>query len=239
MIAEIAEHVPASLDAYRGGVAADPGDAGALPLSALRDPAVFDAVLARFSTGLGLDTTDRRALVSYWSQFYFAVLATPALTALLCLGRSLPLAFEATSLACDEAGRPACLLVQPDALAAARASACPAADGLTGLMDDHLRPLIDLCREQCGVAPRVLWGNVAVIFDYVAGELGQESDPAFADVASCLRWPGAGARTGSPLARALCPGASGCARRRVCCLRQRLPGIASCGSLCPLTCGKG
>ncbi|MEE7476573.1 iron reductase, partial [Methylobacterium hispanicum] len=32
---------------------------------------------------------------------------------------------------------------------------------------------------------------------------------------------------------ALCPGTAGC-RRRTCCLRSRLPGIPSCGALCPL-----
>ncbi|GLS43229.1 siderophore-iron reductase FhuF [Methylobacterium brachythecii] len=236
MIEEIAERVPDSLGAYRGGVATGPGSPDALPLTSLRDPDVFDAMLDRFSKGLDLDTTDRRALVSYWSQFYFAVLATPALTALMCLGRPLPLAFEATSLECDEAGRPACLLVPPDAVAAARPSACAAAQGLAGLMDDHLHPFVELCRAQCGIAPRVLWGNAAVIFDYVAREIGEETALACADIASCLGWPGARAGAGSPLARALCPGASGCARRRVCCLRQRLPGVASCGSLCPLEC---
>ncbi|MCE4224417.1 siderophore-iron reductase FhuF [Methylobacterium sp. C25] len=238
MIAEIAERVPDSLGAYRGGVSTGPGGPGALGLTTLRNPGVFDALLNRFSKGLDLDTTDRRALVSYWSQFYFAVLATPALTALLRLGRPLPLAFEATSLECDEAGRPVRLIVPPDAFGAAPRSDDAPAQGLSGLLDDHLRPFVELCCAQCGVAPKVLWGNAAVIFDYVARELGEEAATASADLACCLGWAGAPAAAGSPLSRALCPGASGCARRRVCCLRQRLPGIASCGSLCPLQCGK-
>ncbi|UIY44794.1 (2Fe-2S)-binding protein [Methylobacterium radiotolerans] len=60
------------------------------------------------------------------------------------------------------------------------------------------------------------------------------------DVAACLGWragPGcARSPLESPLAQALCPGASGCRRRRVCCLRHRLPGVPSCGALCPVEC---
>lgn len=230
MIAEIAARVPDSLGAYRDGVAAGPGGPGARPLTALRDPALFDATLTAFGARFGV--VDRRVLVSYWSQFYFAALATPALTALMRLGRALPLAFEATSLEIDAAGRPVRLLVsEPDA-SPASAGVAP---GLGGLVEGHLRPFVELCHGQCGLAPRVLWGNAAVILDYVAEELGGDA-PACAEVAACLGRGGAGCGR-MPLAQALCPGARGCRRRRVCCLRSRLPGIPSCGALCPRECG--
>ncbi|MGH1573546.1 siderophore-iron reductase FhuF [Methylobacterium sp. P31] len=112
------------------------------------------------------------------------------------------------------------------------------APGLAGLIEAHLRPFVDLCHARFGIAPRILWGNAAVILDYVARELrgapeagaGSDCD----DVAAYLGWRGAPACVRSPLAQALCPGASGCRRRRrVCCLRHRLPGIPSCGALCP------
>lgn len=236
MIAEVAARVPESLAAYRGGVALGPGGPAARPLTALQEPAVFDATLAAFF-GAGFAEVDRRALVSYWSQYYLAALATPALTALVRLGRPLPLAFEAMSLELDADGRPARLLVAPGAEDAPQ----PPAPGLAGLVETHLRPFVGLCQARCGIAPRVLWGNAAVIFDYVARELGGDS-PACAEVAACLGWRGGpacarapctGPAQARPLAQALCPGAAGC-RRRVCCLRRRLPGVASCGSLCPL-----
>lgn len=239
LIAEVAARVPDSLGAYRGSVAARPGGPGARPLTALRDPAVFDATLAAFGAGFG--AVDRRILVSYWSQFYFAALATPALTALVCLGRALPLAFEATSLELDDAGRPARLLVAAQA-------PCGVAPGLGGLVEAHLAPFVALCHRQCGLAPRVLWGNAAVILDYVAGELGVvelggdlgRNVPACAEIAACL---GRGVLPcgsgGMPLARALCPAVGGCRRRRVCCLRSGLPGVPSCGALCPRECGAG
>ncbi|SFM37650.1 siderophore-iron reductase FhuF [Methylobacterium pseudosasicola] len=230
MIAEIAARVPDSLAAYRDGVAVGPGDASALPVAALRDPVVFDTTLSAFGAGYG--PVDRRVLVSYWSQFYLAALATPALTALVCLGRPLPLAFDTTRLELDAAGRPARLLVPaetPDCR-----SGC--ALGLAGLVEDHLRPFVEMCHARCGIAPRVLWGNAAVILEYVAGELGCGDEPTCAVAATRLGWRGALACGRNPLAQALCAEASGCRRRRVCCLRHRLPGVPSCGTLCPLEC---
>ena len=236
MIDEIAARIPASLDAYRNGVAVGPGGPSALPVAALRDPALFDSTLAAFGAGYG--QVDRRVLLSYWSQFYLAALATPALTALVCLGRPLPLAFDTTRLELDAAGRPARLLVPAD-----RPDGCPgcpvdAVSGLTGLVEGHLRRFVEMCHARCGIAPRVLWGNAAVILDYVAGELCGADGPACA--ANCTAgatrfgWRGALACGTNPLAQALCADASGCRRRRVCCLRHRLPGVPSCGSLCPL-----
>jgi ferric iron reductase protein FhuF len=210
MTAQVAAHVPASLCTYRDGVAAGTGGA-ATPLVALRDPAVFDATLAAFAAGLGVSpgTADRRALVSYWSQFYLAPLATPVMTALV-------------RLELDAAGRPARFLVRPEAQEGARA-------GLSGLVEDHLRPFVELCCAQCGIAPRVIWGNAAVILDYVARELGEPETLARPEVATCLGWCTEAGCTLGPLAQALRD-----RRRRTCCLRQRLPGVASCGALCPL-----
>ncbi|MET3484252.1 siderophore-iron reductase FhuF [Methylobacterium sp. 1973] len=250
MIAEVAAQIPDSLAAYRDGVADGPGGPEAVPLGALRDPDVFDATLAAFGAGFGAEfqTADPRIRVSYWSQFYLAALATPALTALVRLGRPLPLAFDAMRLELDAAGRPCRFRLPADGSGCA---GCPA-PGLTGLVEAHLRPFVELCHARCGIAPRILWGNAAVILDYVARELGTPlgdgggdgagagAPPACAaacdDVAACLGWrPGPGCAR-SPLAQALCPGTSGCRRRRVCCLRQRLPGVPSCGALCPVAC---
>lgn len=244
MIAAVAAQVPDTLAAYRDGIAEGPGGPGALPPGALRDPDVFDATLAAFGAGFGADfqSADPRVRVSYWSQFYLAALATPALTALVRLGRPLPLAFDAVSLELDAAGRPCRFRLPADGSGCA---ACPA-PGLTGLVEAHLRPFVELCHARCGIAPRILWGNAAVILDYVARELGTPPGGGAGagvacasicdDVAACLGWRAGPGCARSPLAQALCPGASGCRRRRVCCLRHRLPGVPSCGALCPVAC---
>ena len=132
MIAEVAAQIPDSLAAYRDGVADGPGGPEAVPLGALRDPDVFDATLAAFGAGFGAEfqTADPRIRVSYWSQFYLAALATPALTALVRLGRPLPLAFDAMRLELDAAGRPCRFRLPADGSGCA---ACPA-PGLTGLV---------------------------------------------------------------------------------------------------------
>lgn len=223
MIADIAASIPASLGAYRNSVAAGPGSPTAIPLTALHDEAVFEATLAGFAADYG--SADRRAVVSYWSQYYFALLATPALTALMRLGQPLPLAFEATKLEVDDAGKPCRLLIAADETGPET--------GLAGLIEGHLNPFVRLCHARCGIAPRVLWGNAATIFDYVAGEL-RGGGAACDEVATCLGWRARPGCARTPLAQALCPDASGCRRRRACCLRQRLPGVPSCGSLCPL-----
>lgn len=240
MIAQVASCVPESLAAYRGGVAVGPGGAGAVPLSCLREPAVFDAALSAFDAGLdpcaGAATGDRRALVSYWSQFYFAALATPALTALVRLGRPLPLAFDTVSLELDLAGRPSRLLVGPGTPGTVAAPTYGVTQGFGELLDGHLRPFVALCHARCGLAPRVLWGNAAAIFDYVAGELGRTPGGPCEELAACLEWRGGSACARNPLAQGLRPGALGRRRRRVCCLRRRLPSVPSCDALCPLGC---
>lgn len=63
----------------------------------------------------------------------------------------------------------------------------PAA-GLSGLIEGHLRPFVELCHARCGLAPRVLWGNAATILDYVAREIGEDAPFACDEVATCLGW---------------------------------------------------
>ncbi len=174
MIEEVAARIPASLDAYRGGIAAGPGGPEAMPLSALRDESTFEATLAPFAAAYG--DADRRAVVSFWSQYYFALLATPALTALMRLGRPLPLAFEATRLELDAEGRPARLLVETEGRS-------PSGEGLGGLIEGHLRPFVEMCHAAAAWRPRVLWGNAATILDYVAREIGEGCSPACDEVA--------------------------------------------------------
>ncbi|MDP4022813.1 siderophore-iron reductase FhuF [Methylobacterium sp. NEAU 140] len=226
--AQLAPLVPEPLAAFGGGVAAGPGGPETLPVAALREPAVFDAVTARFGAGFG--DADPRAVVSYWSQFYLATLATPALTALVRLGRALPLALDAVGLDLDAAGRPARLLLSEGG----RGTLDPSLDAL---VEGHLRPFVDLCHARCGLAPRVVWCNAAVILDHVARELarGPAREPAVLEEAgTALGWRGAACSRRSPLAQGLCPGPGGAPCRRVCCLRYRLPGVASCGALCPV-----
>lgn len=253
-LAEVAALVPPPLAAFGDRVAAGPGGPTARPASTLRERAVFDAAIAAFGEPFG--AADRRAVVSYWTQFYLAALVIPALTGLAHFGRALPLGLDEIDFELDEAGCLARFLV-PEAPRIREGSS---QNGLATLVEGHLRPFVELCHTHSGLARRVLWGNVAVIVDRTAEELAAvgAAAPALIETATLLGWrarrdasgtEGASVRQGagpmpdcaaiahgsrSPLAdtlRAVGPDGGRC--RRVCCLRYRLPGVADCGALCP------
>ena len=83
----------------------------------------------------------------------------------------------------------------------------------------------------------MLWGNAGVIVDHVLRELrdaGARMPQAAAEAEACLGWHGGPPSVRSPLPHTFRRAGPHNARcRRVCCLRYRLPGVASCGTLCP------
>ncbi|GJD49599.1 hypothetical protein OPKNFCMD_2331 [Methylobacterium crusticola] len=231
MIPEIAALLPPSLATFGTRVAVASGGAGGRPVASLRDRAVFDGVLDGF--GAAYPRADRRSLVSLWSQNYLAALVIPCATALLCLDRVLPVALEETGLELDAAHAPARLLLP----GAGRAGA-PAGGRFALLVAGHLRPFVGLCAAHGGPSPRVLWGNAGVMLDFTLRELVAAAPVLAApraEAEALLGWRSGRASPTSPLAQTFRPG-SPCDGpcRRVCCTRYRLPGVPSCGALCPV-----
>ncbi|MFE1600437.1 siderophore-iron reductase FhuF [Methylobacterium sp. ID0610] len=231
MIPEIAAHLPPSLATFgnRITLAADPR--AGRPVASLRDRAVFDAVMAAF--GAAYPEADRRSLVSLWSQSYLAALIIPCVTALLCLDRVLPVALEVTGFELAPDAALSRFVVPAEAPAGCRA--CPR---FATLITDHFETFVDLCAGHDGLSPRVLWGNAGVMFDFTLRELAAAAallpEPRAEAEALLGRRPCAGTACG-PLARTFCAGGSlAPQRRRVCCMRYRLPGVPSCGALCPI-----
>ncbi|MEH3147349.1 MAG: siderophore-iron reductase FhuF [Methylobacterium frigidaeris] len=228
--AALAARLPPSLATYGTRVAVGPCGEGACPAASLRDPATLDGILARFGAAYAAKGAppDRRSLVSLWSQSYLAALIIPSATALLCLGRALPVAFEAVAFELDGAHTLARFLIPAEA---------PAGEGgFSTLVSGHLDPFIGLCAARTGVSPRALWGNAGVMLDFTLRELAAAGPllpgPA-AEAAALLGRPPCAAHA-CPLARTFrIPGAGAGCPRRVCCLRYRLPGVPSCGALCP------
>ncbi|MFK5595949.1 siderophore-iron reductase FhuF [Methylobacterium sp. HMF5984] len=227
MIEAVIAQVPASLATFGGRIAAGPSRPGARSLSTLRARAAFDAVINAFGEPFG--PVDRRAVVSLWTQSYLAALIIPYFTALSRLGQALPIAFDRTGFECDETGTVSrFLLFDADRPPAGSEAA------LVPLVDGHLRPFFDLCHAHSGLSRRVLWGNAGVAADVTLHALNLDAGlaaPIAAQAQACLSRCDADAFDRCPLAQAF---AAGERRRRVCCMRYRLPGVASCGGACPI-----
>lgn len=177
-----------------------------------------------------------RAVVSMWSQWHFSNTVVPATVTLLLAGAGLPVALEGGRFAVHENGCTAGIVIPPDHPLAP----CRALTGLDTLIDGHLSPLIALLAGHFGVSAKLLWNNAAVSLAWSVQQCAADPrvDPegllaAQAMLTSALTSAG----RKNPLDGALRPSAlapmEGC-QRKICCLRYLLPGMADCGSFCPL-----
>ena len=185
---------------------------------------------------------DRRAAVSMWTQYYCAQLIYSTMGAHLRLGRALPVRLEDIALLVTETGT-------PDGFRIPHAGA-PLADiegmeAFATLFRAHLQPLFTTTiAARAGVAARLLWTNagVRVVAALRLAEQRPEVPRArIADGRALIanrHWADGEA---NPLFQAVKPLAvegKEVQRRRVCCLRYMLPGVAGCGATCPLPAGQ-
>ncbi|OLP56491.1 siderophore-iron reductase FhuF [Rhizobium rhizosphaerae] len=212
----------------------------AMPLGAFFRSGAFAQAIDRMEEARG--ACDRRALASFWSLYYFAALTIPYVVA----GRAhqaLPVSLEAMTIALGEDGLPRAFgLDGAGTLSEADIEDLPGL--VTPLVTAHLREAVALMSAHGGLAPKLAWNNAAVYIDYAfnatartrpdgaaSADHGWAARPLFVEATlkdgsanpfrGCLRHdPGP---EGAPLCR-----------RRVCCLRYLLPGVASCGELCAL-----
>lgn len=229
MIADLDAVLPDGLSALAAPVEIGPGSPRSRRPAALRDTIAGTGTLFAGA----YDGSDRRAVASLWSMYYLTTLIVPAVAALLCLDRILPVGFDTVQVDLDRDGRVARLWL-PDSGAIAGDDASPFAR----LVDGHLVPFVALCSGASGLSPRVLWNNAAVIVDYAVNELAAFGTPEPAKLrhAQALLAGDTSASAGpSPLALPFRAGRnSRSCERRLCCLRYRLPGIEPCAGLCPL-----
>jgi ferric iron reductase protein FhuF len=178
--------------------------------------------------------SDRRALVSMWTQWHFGALVIPATVAILLVGRDLPLELGRIAIVPQEAGLTSAIVIPDEG-----AARCAGNDPFARLLDGHVAPLISQLSAQFRVSPRLLWANAAAIFEWTLQQMPAGlADPQVLAAArqrmerrlepsgqrnpmyDAVRYP---VEHGEPVRR-----------RRVCCLRYLLAGVADCGSLCPL-----
>lgn len=178
---------------------------------------------------------DRRAIVSMWTQWHFGALIIPTTAAMLLLGRVLPVELERISLAVDENGKTAAIIL-PDAEIP---ETFDSGGCFSRLFQNHVEPLIRTFAGQFKVSPRLLWNNAADIFEWALDQ-AEAMDAIRSDalhegrslLSSRLD------RKGQPnpmfsLVRHLDEGGATLRQRKICCLRYLLPGVACCGSICP------
>lgn len=191
-----------------------------------------DRLMARFAA-LYPDS-DRRALVSMWSQWHFGALVIPATAAILLGKRDLPLELDRIAIVPQESGLTRAIVI-PDEGTPRRVDG----DAFARLFEGHVAPLIALLSGQSRTSPRLLWANAAQIFEWTLQQVPAErADPQLLAAARLRlerRLEPSGQR--NPMCEAVrYPVEQGepVRRRKLCCLRYLLAGVADCGSLCPL-----
>ena len=208
---------------------------GFIAASDLLQPRVLDATVDRF--GAAYAGGDRRAMVSLWSQWYFGTLLVPTTAAILLLERMLPLRLEQVGIRMDDQRHHAVAVRLPDS-----GHHAPNADPFDLFYDlvwNHLDPLIQRLSESYGVAERLLWSNAGGYVEWTVRELerrleGETAAAAGDRLFTARCWPGENPNPLFRPVRYVCQGETSVRRRRICCLRYLLPGIAGCGEVCPL-----
>ncbi|MGE6786246.1 siderophore-iron reductase FhuF [Ensifer adhaerens] len=192
----------------------------------------FDRALDIYTEKSG--ASDRRAVASMWSLYYFSSLTIPYLVARVLDHQVLPVAFARMKVALAEDGLPRTFGV-------ATSGDWQQADDsdifatLAPLMQGHLREVVGYLKSVGGIAPKLAWNNALVYIDYALRASGIEPLNAQADALIGSKSLPDG--TPNPFFDCLRheeeDGARVC-RRKICCLRYLLPGVPSCGSLCAL-----
>ncbi len=228
MIPELAAVCPPSLASFVPGLARGSRPNQCRAGKDLRDAATLAAILAEF--GRPFRGADERAILSFWTQFYFNTLIVPTATALLRLGREWPVALDDVGFSLDGTGR-----VERFWLGADDASVRRGAAGFDTLVQGHLVPFIDICSRHNGLSRRTLWCNAGAVLDYALAALPA---PNGRDLLG--RAPEADPSRRAPDPQSLLLAPYGAATdettriRKICCLRLKLPGIDACAGTCPL-----
>lgn len=154
-------------------------------------------------------------LVSLWPQKYLATVIIPVMALSVIGGKAVHAEIENTVIVVDDDGEPVALRL-PTAFTTEEAD-----QAASLLVSTHLTPLVDALARQSGLSRKVFWGNAAHYLEWIVRQLpGQNPDFALptpmTDAIRYVEEDGLRVR-----------------RRKVCCLRDLIPGIEDCGSLCP------
>lgn len=215
----------------RDGLRFSGGPRSGTSVRTLLDGPGLDALLTAF--GREHEPADRRAVVSYWSLWYFGGLLVPAVAATVALGEELPLGVDDVTARLD----PSAGKVVGFELPAVRHRGGMSFDPL---VVEHLHPVVEHLAGRYSVGRRLLWVNAAHYIEWTLSELATR--PHLAHAAGRARdllldrheWPELGRNPLHGAIRYMDEDGRIARRRHVCCLRHMLPSVAGCGDLCPL-----
>ena len=154
-------------------------------------------------------------LVSLWSQKYMATVIIPVMALSMIGGKAVSAGIENTAFVVDDDGEPVGLRLPSDFTTE------EADQAASLLVTTHLTPIIEALAGRSGLSRKVFWGNAAHYLEWIIRQLpGKMSGFALpAPMTDAIRYveeDGLRVR-----------------RRKVCCLRDRIPGVEDCGTLCP------
>ena len=188
----------------------------ARPVTDLLQPAVMEAVMRQFRPGDWVQ--DPRAVFSHWTQFYFLLFLPPALAANLLYRHALPLALEDVAVTLGDDGLPVAFVVKDEGMKLG--DKVETSERFQLLRERHLAPLITAWSRQARLSERVLWSNAGRYLDWILREFQEHvrAEEVWRPLQVWLEAPYD--RLGW--------------HRRICCLRDRLAGVAICPD-CPKT----
>lgn len=172
---------------------------------------------------------DWRAACSLWSQLYFQTLVVPGVAFNLIAGEPVSLRLADLGVVlCPDRGAPTAF-VRPS-------SPTPPdpADALAALVDDHLAAVIPALSRAGQLSQRLLWENAAWPLAFVLKEVIERCPARALVVVAFLGRPA----THSALRSALVLVQRAALdempfERRLCCMRDRIPGLSRCAGQCP------
>lgn len=197
-------------------------------------PEFLESLLGRYARVY--PKADSVAVATQWSKWHFSLLLPPVVAALLVAQHELPVDLSDTAIVLSDDGR-----VEAFRLSGRGRdiTADDVSDSLKRLIDGHLAPLI-ACLAAVNKAPeKVLWSNAGNVLESVLKECGTWLAPDHSGLADANRLltrrvhtdgtrnflfePVRYVKHGNELIR----------RRKICCLRYRIPSLSLCKS-CPL-----
>jgi ferric iron reductase protein FhuF len=135
----------------------------------------FERALIAYEKASG--GSDRRAVASMWSLYYFSSLTIPYVVARVLDHQALPVAFDEMTVALSADGLPRALGVT--------APGDRRTDGedeiltlLAPLMDEHLAKMVGYLKAVGGISPKLAWNNAAVYIDYALRTAGTDDRPS-------------------------------------------------------------